>query len=321
MDRLCFQIIQLTHSHVNKGKIMSSISNKLRTVTTAALVAGCTLAAQHAGATVIATEFFNGYGNAEILNTLGGNELNGGTGWDNAWSYADEKYVPGSVSYAAAGYNNNANLSGPNDGALAYIGNRDGAFSTSIMVRDFTTTETTLWYSAVISIDETADRAMLWIKGVEGGWGNDFVGVIDNNIQMRYNNTNLTGAGAPTIGTHLLLAKAELNVSGANDRLSFWFNPDLSGGEGGLGAATYTDASADTFGTAFGGVGVMLVDRNFDGNVFTTDPDNELENGELIDAIRVGTTFADVTSVPEPGSLALLGLGGLLVARRRRQSS
>lgn len=37
-----------------------------------------------------------------------------------------------------------------------------------------------------------------------------------------------------------------------------------------------------------------------------------------IDEIRFGATSADVLPVPEPGSLALLGLGGLLIARRRR---
>ena len=36
------------------------------------------------------------------------------------------------------------------------------------------------------------------------------------------------------------------------------------------------------------------------------------------DEIRIGTTLADVGVVPEPSSLALLGLGGLMIARRRR---
>lgn len=36
------------------------------------------------------------------------------------------------------------------------------------------------------------------------------------------------------------------------------------------------------------------------------------------DEIRIGESFSDVGLVPEPSSLALLGLGGLFVARRRR---
>jgi hypothetical protein len=37
--------------------------------------------------------------------------------------------------------------------------------------------------------------------------------------------------------------------------------------------------------------------------------------------VRIGTTFADVTpfnAIPEPASLALLGLGALAFLRRRR---
>ncbi len=39
-----------------------------------------------------------------------------------------------------------------------------------------------------------------------------------------------------------------------------------------------------------------------------------------VDEIRIGTTFGDVTPIPEPGTLVLLGMGGLvlLLLRRRR---
>lgn len=305
-------------SYFNKGKKMKTLLQQSRPLAAAALIAGCAAMTQQAGATVIATEYFNGYGASEIKSD--GTNLSSGTGWDTAWTNADEKYVPGtSISYAAAGYDNSGNLSGAGDGAMVYAGNLPNP-SVSIVTRNFTTTSDTVWYSALISIDEAWDRALLWIASPDdASWGNDFVGVLDGNIHMRYNNNNVTSAGASTAGTHLLLAKAELNVSGANDRLSFWFNPDLSSGEGGLGAATYTDDSADTFGTALGRVGVMLIDRDQDGSGgFVSDPNEEIVGGELIDAIRVGTTFADVTTVPEPSSLALLGLGGLLIARRRR---
>jgi hypothetical protein len=37
-----------------------------------------------------------------------------------------------------------------------------------------------------------------------------------------------------------------------------------------------------------------------------------------VDAIRIGDSYSDVV-VPEPASLALMGLGGLLMLRRRRR--
>ena len=43
---------------------------------------------------------------------------------------------------------------------------------------------------------------------------------------------------------------------------------------------------------------MLLVDRDFDGSVYTSDPNNEVVNGELIDAIRVGTTLDAVISNP-----------------------
>ena len=39
---------------------------------------------------------------------------------------------------------------------------------------------------------------------------------------------------------------------------------------------------------------------------------------ETFDEIRFGLTVGDVGLIPEPSSLALLGLGGLMIARRRR---
>lgn len=38
------------------------------------------------------------------------------------------------------------------------------------------------------------------------------------------------------------------------------------------------------------------------------------------DEIRLGETYFDVTAIPEPASLSLLGLGGIALLRRRRQS-
>ncbi len=45
---------------------------------------------------------------------------------------------------------------------------------------------------------------------------------------------------------------------------------------------------------------------------------NTIEN---IDNLKVGTTFYDVTGIPEPSSLCLLGLGGLALMGRKRRNA
>jgi arylsulfatase A-like enzyme len=237
------------------------------------------------GSSVIAEEFFNSYGSS----TTNIDGLNGGIGWSSSWGSSDtddddSDYIQGTgLSWIGTGYDDSKNLTGANDGALVYAGDLAGS---AIPSREFSTSATTLWFSALISIDETNDRAVLWIDSTTSSVNSgDFFGVMDGNIQMRYNgSSNYTSAGAPTTGTHLLLGKAEINVSGSNDRLSFWFNPVLSGGEAGLGTATYSDASANTFGTTIDGIGILLRDN-------TQVP----IGGEIIDAIRIGTSFESVT--------------------------
>ncbi|MFP4355149.1 MAG: PEP-CTERM sorting domain-containing protein [Phycisphaerae bacterium] len=39
----------------------------------------------------------------------------------------------------------------------------------------------------------------------------------------------------------------------------------------------------------------------------------------MVDEFRIGTESADVTPVPEPATMNLLGIGGLLTIRRRRR--
>ncbi len=242
---------------------------------------------------VVAEDFFNAYGST-TTNVQG---LNGGSGWSSVWGNSnadadDAEFLPGSdLSWPGGGYDNADNLTGATDGALVYAGNLPGS---AIPSREFSTAATTLWFSALISIDEVDDRAVLWIDSTHAASNSgDFFGVLDGSIQMRYDGTDFTSAGAPMAGTHLLLGKAELNVSGSNDRLSFWFNPDLSGGEGGLPGPTYSDASADTFGNSVDGIGILLRDNT-----------EEAAGGEIIDAIRIGTTFDSVT-VGDPPADAL----------------
>ena len=262
-----------------------------------------------AHAAVIATEFFNGYGTSD-LNTSG---LSGGTGaWTSNWSASDNGYASGAnLSYGAAGYDNTPNLSGSSNGAASFA---SATASPSVTFRTLNDGDaSTIWTSSLISMDGS-DRAILWIDATASAGNDDFIGVIDGQIAIRYNgttigtnglygnNTNPNGNATFTFGTALLLAKLEVNNSG-NDTLSFWFNPDLTGGEGGLGTATLSATGGDFFGDEIGGIG-MLIAGTTGGN-------------EYIDAIQVGTTFVDV--VPEPSSMGLLGLGGACLLLRRRR--
>lgn len=106
--------------------------------------------------------------------------------------------------------------------------------------------------------------------------------------------------------THLILG--QMIVAAGNDSLNVWIDPDVNaaGGAGGVGAANFTSTTVD-FMDSVSRVGVPI---SWNGS-----------SSPHVDAIRVSdtnTAFVDVTGVvPEPGSLALLALGGLLVARRR----
>lgn len=253
------------------------------------------LVAPTVAAALIAEENFD-YGVADqpLVN------LNGGAGWSGAWDAGSRRTqydADVNVTPAVTGYSNAGNI-----GGSATL----GAGSDSIHIRQFTTAATTVWFSAAVFVDESTDRILLWIDSTTAAANSgDIIGVSEGTSFYRYNNTTTTGTAAAPVGTpFLLVAKAEINVSGSNDRLSFWFNPSDTTSEATLGTPTLTDAGANTFGDEIGGIAIQ-----FFGSGLT---------GGHIDAIRVGTTLQDVTAIPEPATLALAATGGVLVASRRR---
>lgn len=115
-----------------------------------------------------------------------------------------------------------------------------------------------------------------------------------------------TFAGVADATPTLVVGKIEWGANaGANDTLTI-----------------YTPALDDlgTLGTGHS-ISVNIADQSSFTTLTVSSRDVNSNNGgyNFYDEIRIGASYEDVTpAVPEPTSLALLGLGGLLVARRRR---
>ena len=106
---------------------------------------------------------------------------------------------------------------------------------------------------------------------------------------MDYFFQQYTATVTATLGsTYLLLAEINMNYSGNYDKVSYWFNPSLSGGQSGLGTPTIMEQGVDALGSAFQGVGV-LVDRS-----------STATASSLIDSIRISNDptygFTNVTN-------------------------
>ncbi len=99
----------------------------------------------------------------------------------------------------------------------------------------------------------------------------------------------------------------KINFVAGNDTGSLWVNPNLAAGEAGLGAAQATITDDMTFNRIRMTVGGSQ-------NTGAT-----LASQGLLDEIRIGDTFLDVTPIPEPAAAGLLALsGGAMLVRRRR---
>jgi hypothetical protein len=146
------------------------------------------------------------------------------------------------------------------------------------------------------------------VFGDENNPNSLFVGKPGGGVVANYALESGNGGGqfaspsAEVLGTTALLV-VRFDFAAGSDTLSLFVNPTPGAAEPAVASAIKTDLDLGTF------VGVSI------------------STGALatwsVDEIRLGTTFADVTPVPEPGTLGLVAAGGLALGwlRRRNQTA
>lgn len=267
----------------------------------------------------------------EGFNYTGGQELTGNTNPSTGNTWLQAAPNPASTSLAdintispgltAMGYGAG--------GAVAITGNANGSTNGGAdrLALPSQITSGTVYYSFAMRVDS--------LDGSNNGIGAFFIGLnntgnssqtsipnvvgarlqarIDPNDANQYDlgifaNHSATAAASswsaamPVDGSTIFVVAAYTFNSSTNkdDVASLWINP------GNLGDATPPAADfTDTGGTDLADVGSILLRQSVAPHV-------------TLDELRVGTSWEDVTTVPEPACLGLVALAGLVAGSRRR---
>ena len=199
------------------------------------------------------------------------------------------------------------------------------AFSSSTQDAGISFTNTTpdIFYSFIFRIDNAVSMSTTFqtftavANGATNGLGiairqnSVTAGTFDLGIHKRANTGSAeTTAALQTLatGTYFVVVNYVTNGGVGDDVMNIWLNPtNASLGGGSAPSATFSS----TAGT----------DTTTQWNQFRLSPPNQI-GASFFDEVRVGTTWASVTPVPEPSTWALLAIGmtALVIFRRRRMA-
>jgi hypothetical protein len=284
-----------------------------------------------APAALLTYEGFGDYANDGPVNGL-----TGGQGWNGGWvvqsgnypmassnpltfgsleTSANGRYLYGGSNYVGVGRQLDTSVNGVWDN-LGYV---SGGFID----------DGVLWFSMLAQINTNdninftfSSDGTSWVQGNAGNvrirttYDNNNpnpgaywqLGTVDTNTNET---TNIVQAGTRTNNTtYFVVGRFDLN--GTNSTFHLWVTSDPTSLT--LGGPDLALASANASLTNLDATTVRF--RHFSINV------DDGSNVAKIDEIRFGTTFADVSPIPEPSTYALLaaGLGALVWLRRRAKA-
>lgn len=259
---------------------------------------------------------------------------NGGIGFTGAWREHAAGSVPAGSFTVTSGSLSAAGVPTLGNSALA-----TGEFGTLQPARDFNeiagSAGTTIWYSyigqrlgaaqdpattsppnmyprgvniGVFDVDEVANPGRAERTGIGNSSNAD---QNEWSIIPEGSGGNREGSGVPF--TDLAWAVMRIDFNGdatVADDMYLWLNPDPNV-EPTLGSADVTILNGDVNAVDASGIDFF---RPFIGNESSGRPFGVL----AFDELRIGTTYADMSAVPEPSVALLGGLGLLGLLRRRR---
>ena len=147
--------------------------------------------------------------------------------------------------------------------------------------------------------------------GTAGNFGNLVLRARTTSTQTAEDVVLVNGATTSTFGTtYTVVLKVEANVGGGSaDQVTYYLDPTDFSSDAALASSSSLSSTISTFAIGAGGgdaafARLNYVAQNWDGNVFFDEPRLALSPQSLV--------------IPEPTTLALAGLGGLTLLRRRR---